>query len=998
MTRYRALIGVIAGVMLGVLATTASAQTHFRPRVGGAMGLIPPVNKEGVAFDPDIASGTPTQVTYHGGAVMNPPGGVTVHTIFWTGSAADSKPFPDSPQLGAPSYEGLITGMFDDVASDSTGTSGAGGTCGTTGPADPSNCNVFTVLPGFGSGRTASNTGPGNYTVNYDDGVADDNIVDTDPYPDPSVQCNSPQATEVCITDGQVQQEIDSIAPPDERGLSNFWFVFLPPGVDECISPGVCGTNAFGAYHSAFNINGDGVTIYAVAIDPIIEVGPISPGADPNGNPDAESTADAAAHETVEAMTDPQGVGWMDPNGFEVADKCEFGSQFGTPLGTDGPDNAEYNQDINGDHYLIQDMWSNNVNGGLGGCVQGTTDATVPLPLPQVNLTQFSGTVSGATEPNATPSGTGTVQVSLIRSSDSDGDPVTVAQASSTIGANADGTWSVNLPQHLVGDDRDEIDIDYSGSGAPAPNHEVILTGNGGNPFTESGWTGWTAMDNGVAVTGDDPNFADDSSVTMSPCFQVGVLAVTIDASPLADSPTDFCSTQTGAAAVDAGGTLDTSDVVTTSSNDNRGFAPPDATDAEPPGVTDVPNPNGVLVNMTVPAGEPDAVSSFNSPMAPFFEPTGFPTCTADLEMQTVSCSGLVSGQAYSLHDGSQQIAATADDNGDISKPVTLAEGDTVNLSNGSRNVTSLDVAHLQAQITGEQSVLSGGTCQGGQYYGAAPTDAPTNDSAGDFGDGGGALTGQVCPTSGDATGLSTDSISQTDEASGGSTQTEVPDVTDTSPMQGETVDGPFVAIAESGLPGSNNSVTPTDSTSKIALSIAKASGGAAVFTATNVDTATGEAVTTLAPGTYKAAWTLTDANGDTRTVTTRFVELPANQGPKGDQGPQGQQGPKGNTGPRGPRGPAGPKPRVSCHLTKHHKVSCKVSFPKSKHTSGDVRMALARGSKVVALGHGAVKRGHGTITLRGLGRISRGRWTATIVLSRHGKATRTTWMTVRVR
>ena len=105
--------------------------------------------------------------------------------------------------------------------------------------------------------------------------------------------------------------------------------MFLPAGVDECITPGVCGTNDFGAYHSDFD-DGNGTTIYAIAIDPVIEVGPISQGSDPQGNPDAEAAADAAGHETVEAITDPTGVGWLDPNGFEVADKCEFGSQFGT--------------------------------------------------------------------------------------------------------------------------------------------------------------------------------------------------------------------------------------------------------------------------------------------------------------------------------------------------------------------------------------------------------------------------------------------------------------------------------------------------------------------------------------------------------------------------------------------------------------------------------------------------------------------------------------------
>ena len=33
-------------------------------------------------------------------------------------------------------------------------------------------------------------------------------------------------------------------------------------------------------------------------------------------------------------MTDPEGVGWLDPNGYEVGDKCVYGPQLGTPLGS----------------------------------------------------------------------------------------------------------------------------------------------------------------------------------------------------------------------------------------------------------------------------------------------------------------------------------------------------------------------------------------------------------------------------------------------------------------------------------------------------------------------------------------------------------------------------------------------------------------------------------------------------------------------------------------
>ena len=113
-------------------------------------------------------------------------------------------------------------------------------------------------------------------------------------------------------------------------------------------------------------------------------------------------------------MTDPTGVGWMDPNAYEVGDKCEFGSQHGTPLGF-AADGSPYNQVINGDHWYTQEMWSQ-ADGTDGECVQATqaTIADSPLPLPTVNLTQFSPDVSGNIGGNPGASGV-SVEVQLIR-------------------------------------------------------------------------------------------------------------------------------------------------------------------------------------------------------------------------------------------------------------------------------------------------------------------------------------------------------------------------------------------------------------------------------------------------------------------------------------------------------------------------------------------------------------------------------------------------------
>ena len=81
----------------------------------------------------------------------------------------------------------------------------------------------------------------------------------------------------------------------------------------------------------------------------------------------------------------------MDPNGFEVADKCENGPSRGRRSGF-APDGSPYNQLINGHQYLFQDMWSN----AASGCVQSSNATGSPLPLHTVSLRQFSPLVSGS--------------------------------------------------------------------------------------------------------------------------------------------------------------------------------------------------------------------------------------------------------------------------------------------------------------------------------------------------------------------------------------------------------------------------------------------------------------------------------------------------------------------------------------------------------------------------------------------------------------------------
>ncbi len=765
------------------------------------MGIVPPRQD-------DIAAQTSIPVVYHGGSVMR---SVTVHTIFW---APRGFRFSPAPAGAAGSYEQLVEQLFADVAHDSGETS-----------------NEFSILDQYGD-----RAGPGRYAVAYD--KAADSIDDADPYP-PRHQCASPSGIGTCLTDVQLRREIERVTgsrDPTGRGLHDVWFILLPPDVDTCVAPGQCGTNAFAGYHSLSNI-GPAPTIYAVIPDPLIEL-PAIPGSDPQGNPEAEATLDTMAHELVEAMTNPEGVGWMDPNGFEVADKCENGPQEGTPLGT-ARDGAPFNQVINGHEYLLQTVWSNPAE----GCVQGSTATTSPLPLATVSLSQFSASVRGNT--------------GIARA----GVPVAVAVArASTLVAvavgltRAGGAWgplklrSAAGAPHAVGDDRDEILVSY-GLGGPKP--DLIETGDGGNPFTESGWTGWFDLDHGYAVR--------PESIALAPCSQTGVLALDVGGSP-ARAPIEQCDTETGIAAVHTRRTH-AATPITISSEDNRAVF--------------IDNPNGALVRMTVPVGEPGSISAQRNNRV-LFTPTGFPACIANLRAQSVRCTGLVPHAGYTLvrRRGHTVRRGRADRRGSVllgGFPAALGirGGDLLALRRAhGRTLTTLHVAHLRVDVTGNETIAAGGTCEAGDYWGPPLTAPPVSPAIGFPGAGG---TGKVCPRSGKAVGLPTADIAQTDDLSGGQTRTEVPAFEGTSPTDGETLFGPFIALARTGVPGPHHSVTPA--TTRVSLTIARSAGGSPVFRAGNVGTAQGVGVRRLPTGAYLARWILTDANGDTRTIRTHFVQ-----------------------------------------------------------------------------------------------------------------------------
>jgi hypothetical protein len=188
-----------------------------------------------------------------------------------------------------------------------------------------------------------------------------------------------------CLTDQQLQTEIQKAMTANgwHGGLDHMFFLMTPEGVGSCFDAfsGECSTNVFCAYHSFFVNPSSEDVIYANEPD----MGPPGGCTDstqgyPNDH-DADVTVNTISHEHNEAITDPltdnSTLAWVANDGSEDGDLCAYG--FGPQT---NPGLNAYNQVINGDHYDLQQEWSNSDGGcvqKLGGAHTGATFGAGPL-------------------------------------------------------------------------------------------------------------------------------------------------------------------------------------------------------------------------------------------------------------------------------------------------------------------------------------------------------------------------------------------------------------------------------------------------------------------------------------------------------------------------------------------------------------------------------------------------------------------------------------------
>jgi hypothetical protein len=306
---------VFLGVGVGVAAADPPSPRDTAGSGNEILGVVPTV---AAAHSQAVKSSGGGNLVYHGGPVL-----LTNKTvaIYWGPGASapggGSAFFPDA------GYETVISRYFSDVAAASRATS-----------------NVYGV-------ETQYYDSNGNHiTYVSTPGAA---LIDDTPYP-ASGCSDTVAATSVCLSDTQIQAEVAKMVPnPDPQTV---YFVFTGKGVGSCYSSSSCAFSSYCAYHGSF-ITAAGSS-YLYANQPYADT--VSQSCDAGYHPnaaqssDADATINVASHEHRESINDPFGNAWFDRRGYEGSDKCAW--NFGAVGGG-------YNQTINGDHYVLQQEWSN---------------------------------------------------------------------------------------------------------------------------------------------------------------------------------------------------------------------------------------------------------------------------------------------------------------------------------------------------------------------------------------------------------------------------------------------------------------------------------------------------------------------------------------------------------------------------------------------------------------------------------------------------------------
>ena len=186
--------------------------------------------------------------------------------------------------------------------------------------------------------------------------------MDTSAYP--ASACNDTATPGNCITDAQLETEIEKVMTLKgwSGGLGKMFLLFTSSGEGSCLDSTntQCAYIDYCAYHGYFTNSSSQTVIYSNEPygNTMACQTPSTPS--PNGNPVADAATTVATHELTEAITDPLLNAWYDASGNEIGDLCAYN------YGANTWDGAHANQMWNGHFYEVQTEYNNH----LSRCVQ----------------------------------------------------------------------------------------------------------------------------------------------------------------------------------------------------------------------------------------------------------------------------------------------------------------------------------------------------------------------------------------------------------------------------------------------------------------------------------------------------------------------------------------------------------------------------------------------------------------------------------------------------
>jgi hypothetical protein len=185
--------------------------------------------------------------------------------------------------------------------------------------------------------------------------------IDTSAYP--TSGCTDSATPGNCITDAQIQEEIQDVMTLKgwTGGLTKMFLLFTSSGEGSCFSSSSssCAYVQYCAYHGYF-LSGTTPVIYGNEPYGNTSVCQVPGTPSPNGDPAADTAATAASHELTEAITDPKLNAWFTASGNEIGDLCAYNYAVNTW------DAAKANEMWNGHFYELQQEFDNHKR----ACVQ----------------------------------------------------------------------------------------------------------------------------------------------------------------------------------------------------------------------------------------------------------------------------------------------------------------------------------------------------------------------------------------------------------------------------------------------------------------------------------------------------------------------------------------------------------------------------------------------------------------------------------------------------